>query len=103
MAACSHAELDPFPTRRSSDLKAGKIDEARQAVKDALRLGTQDAKLFYHAGMVARAAGDRATAQEYLRRALKLSPFFDPRQSQDRKSTRLNSSHLGISYAVFCL
>src|SRR5258705_10118572 len=27
-------------------------------------------------------------------------PRFSPR---DRKSTRLNSSHLGISYAVFCL
>src|ERR1039457_3305021 len=27
------------------------------------------------------------------------SPLFDP----DRKSTRLNSSHLVISYAVFCL
>src|SRR5438045_8203671 len=25
------------------------------------------------------------------------------RQMEDRKSTRLNSSHLGISYAVFCL
>src|SRR5262245_931964 len=25
------------------------------------------------------------------------------REQQDRKSTRLNSSHLGISYAVFCL
>src|ERR1035438_10747379 len=25
------------------------------------------------------------------------------RQQVDRKSTRLNSSHLGISYAVFCL
>src|SRR5258705_10313447 len=25
------------------------------------------------------------------------------RDEQDRKSTRLNSSHLGISYAVFCL
>src|SRR5947199_6916450 len=25
------------------------------------------------------------------------------RASSDRKSTRLNSSHLGISYAVFCL
>src|SRR5258705_8842828 len=25
------------------------------------------------------------------------------RGGQDRKSTRLNSSHLGISYAVFCL
>src|SRR5438045_8596273 len=26
-----------------------------------------------------------------------------PEPLQDRKSTRLNSSHLGISYAVFCL
>src|SRR5262245_64667747 len=25
------------------------------------------------------------------------------REAVDRKSTRLNSSHLGISYAVFCL
>src|ERR1039458_7200886 len=25
------------------------------------------------------------------------------RRPSDRKSTRLNSSHLGISYAVFCL
>src|SRR5205814_3012094 len=25
------------------------------------------------------------------------------REKTDRKSTRLNSSHLGISYAVFCL
>src|SRR5947199_2671059 len=46
-----------------------------------------------------------------------LSPSFDDKQAQtgftlggpveargeDRKSTRLNSSHLGISYAVFCL
>src|SRR5258705_7061361 len=26
-----------------------------------------------------------------------------PALDRDRKSTRLNSSHLGISYAVFCL
>src|ERR1035441_7426948 len=26
-----------------------------------------------------------------------------PQSNVDRKSTRLNSSHLGISYAVFCL
>src|SRR5437899_6443497 len=29
------------------------------------------------------------------------SPLYQP--LRDRKSTRLNSSHLGISYAVFCL
>src|SRR5438045_9791652 len=28
---------------------------------------------------------------------------WDKRSRKDRKSTRLNSSHLGISYAVFCL
>src|SRR5207248_10545158 len=27
----------------------------------------------------------------------------DPREHEDRKSTRLNSSHRTISYAVFCL
>src|SRR5688572_10154379 len=28
---------------------------------------------------------------------------LDPRHAEDRKSTRLNSSHSQISYAVFCL
>src|SRR5256885_12888666 len=28
---------------------------------------------------------------------------MDPKEVRDRKSTRLNSSHLVISYAVFCL
>src|SRR5947209_10393366 len=30
-------------------------------------------------------------------------PFPDPGIFEDRKSTRLNSSHANISYAVFCL
>src|ERR1035438_1564551 len=30
-------------------------------------------------------------------------PIFPEHFTIDRKSTRLNSSHLGISYAVFCL
>src|SRR5258705_9415569 len=37
---------------------------------------------------------------------LRLGPFSEnpvKRIFADRKSTRLNSSHLGISYAVFCL
>src|SRR6476659_10865594 len=41
-----------------------------------------------------------------LRRSAAGQPArFDPRRAcrRDRKSTRLNSSHLGISYAVFCL
>src|SRR5690242_21369847 len=30
-------------------------------------------------------------------------PFREPHDHRDRKSTRLNSSHMSISYAVFCL
>src|SRR3712207_8533129 len=30
-------------------------------------------------------------------------PYLDRRPLEDRKSTRLNSSHANISYAVFCL
>src|ERR1035441_10928581 len=47
-------------------------------------------------------AGDDVVARLMSRnaeRARELLGF----QATDRKSTRLNSSHLGISYAVFCL
>src|SRR5690625_5662618 len=32
-----------------------------------------------------------------------LQEFLGKKSGQDRKSTRLNSSHVAISYAVFCL
>ena len=67
-------------------LKAGKFDEAQAAMKEALRLGTQDAKLFYHAGMIARASGDETTARGFIKRALELNPQFDPRQSAIAKA-----------------
>jgi len=63
-------------------LKADKISEAQRALKEALRLGTQDARLFYHAGMILGAAGDKDKARDYLQRALKLNPQFDPLQAQ---------------------
>ncbi len=62
-------------------LKAGKIEEAQSLIKEALKMGTRDAKLFYHAGMIHRAAGDSRTAKDYLERALRLSPVFDPLQA----------------------
>src|SRR2546426_559169 len=34
---------------------------------------------------------------------LRLGVYHDEAECRDRKSTRLNSSHLVISYAVFCL
>src|SRR2546430_5761196 len=46
-------------------------------------------------------AGTRGAEQDLQERGL---PRRDPdRRQPDRKSTRLNSSHSQISYAVFCL
>jgi tetratricopeptide (TPR) repeat protein len=63
-------------------LKAGKLLEAQAAMKEALKFGTRDAKLLYHAGLIARAAGDQAAAHDYLQRALALNPQFDPLQAK---------------------
>ncbi|HLL75887.1 MAG TPA: tetratricopeptide repeat protein, partial [Pyrinomonadaceae bacterium] len=62
--------------------KAGRHDEAREKIREATRLGTKDARLFYHAGMIAVAAGDAEAGRAQLRRALELSPGFDPLQSR---------------------
>src|SRR6266516_205933 len=62
-------------------LKAGRLNEAQVAIEAALRLGTQDAKLFYHAGEIARAAGDHASALNYFKRVSALNSEFDPLQA----------------------
>src|SRR5690606_41271096 len=48
-------------------------------------------------------AGDRSGSGRELPRLRSVGPASGHRPLQDRKSTRLNSSHVKISYAVFCL
>lgn len=56
--------------------KHGRFEEARTAITTALRLGTRDAKLFFHAGMIYHQLGERAPARDYLQRALDTNPHF---------------------------
>src|SRR5205814_4334218 len=103
-----HAQVDTcsfhsFPTRRSSDL-SGLLDawvNSEGAIRSKEeRLDTflldeepQEALPSYPTlADVLRPSGDRTGG-----------PAEVPVEVIDRKSTRLNSSHLGISYAVFCL
>ena len=88
------AALKEYETRRDiygadavawTALKAGKLDDAQKFSRAALRLGTQDAILFYHAGMIARAAGDKTAARNHIQRALKLNPQFDLLQASIAK------------------
>src|SRR5208282_6569352 len=56
---------------------------------------------------MARAGWDLPKLRERARQSLEHAGGFEPecfaKLSADRKSTRLNSSHGSISYAVFCL
>jgi tetratricopeptide (TPR) repeat protein len=56
--------------------KAGRLGDAAKAMRQALRLGTQEASLLFHAGMIAHGLGQMKQAREYLRRALDLNPQF---------------------------
>src|SRR5207249_8630755 len=92
-----HRALHSFPTRRSSDLES--LDDLpvlplREEATDARRhLGADVAHLRQLLGGGIHDALERPEVLgEGLGGALR-----------DRKSTRLNSSHVSISYAVFCL
>src|SRR5207248_5282078 len=87
----------PFPTRRSSDLLArlgAGFAVAVEAVKD--RYQTHQVQRRQH-------AADHHDGQGPPRLGADLGRERRRQEAEDRKSTRLNSSHRTISYAVFCL
>src|SRR5687768_17781188 len=85
----NHRDLHSFPTRRSSDLDGS------------------DAKWKVEGGVitVVKGTGDITTRQKFGDYQLHVEWKVpeDIQGQRDRKSTRLNSSHGYISYAVFCL
>src|SRR5436309_5417634 len=84
----AHRDLHSFPTRRSSDLSF--LERILSGF-----IGTDvGAPTAVPAETFTREDFRRAT-EEILRRQAETG--------EDRKSTRLNSSHVKISYAVFCL
>jgi tetratricopeptide (TPR) repeat protein len=61
--------------------KNGMHDQAQRLIVRALSRGTRDPKLYYHAGMIARAQGRTAEARRLLSDALRMNPHFDPLQA----------------------
>ncbi len=61
--------------------KKGQYAEAKTAMSEALRLGTRDPRLLFHAGLIADASGDRAGGAKCLRQALAINPSFDVLQA----------------------
>src|SRR5437763_12497584 len=91
----SRCNLHSFPTRRSSDLEQENVRPAGYGSAE-------------HAGETLRRFRRRRRSGPDSRRAkvetIRRGAAGTPKTGVlDRKSTRLNSSHRCISYAVFCL
>src|SRR5699024_12870430 len=93
--------LHSFPTRRSSDLELIEHHRNTNAKATILTAFANDPTGY---GRIIR--GDQG---EVLRNVEQKDATVEEQAIQeintgtDRKSTRLNSSHVSISYAVFCL
>jgi Flp pilus assembly protein TadD len=63
--------------------RSGRWAQARAAARKAVRETTPDARLQYHAGVIALESGDRAEAARRL--ALALNPRFHPVDADDAR------------------
>src|SRR5690606_39383420 len=98
--SAAHRPLISFPTRRSSDL-----DFPANGVADVFlghQLGVEERNR--RVGLLAVQQFDSLLGS-HLGHAVRILRGGRHEQASvlDRKSTRLNSSHVKISYAVFCL
>src|SRR5690606_40174174 len=93
-----HRGLHLFPTRRSSDLSgfrsANAADPPHTQLHRAMHPSPPRAEATPGPPLLAPRIPPPAAGRNRSRRV---------RAPADRKSTRLNSSHVKISYAVFCL
>src|SRR5205814_2684172 len=97
---CPTQHLPSFPTRRSSDLTEEPAHPPYPWLQLISHHQTSLPAIHHPPGRAPAGCNDliQPTRQK-SRQAFGSSPAL----GADRKSTRLNSSHLGISYAVFCL
>src|SRR5699024_11848563 len=86
----NNPELHSFPTRRSSDLEDSKNTEGKTPENRDRDLSEEDLKIL----------NSHKDPLDFLEDDNNGSIN---NEGIDRKSTRLNSSHVSISYAVFCL
>src|SRR5690606_41825380 len=88
---CQLQHIRAFPTRRSSDLAGRRVvAEGITAQRLVVDLGVLRNQLRAARKVIGVADGEHACTRNRP-------------DSLDRKSTRLNSSHVKISYAVFCM
>jgi len=66
---------------------AGHMGEAHCEMRRALAEGTEDARLFFHAGVIASRAGHAGDAERWLRKASELSQLLLPSERNELQNT----------------
>src|SRR5207253_9460080 len=101
--SCAHRFLPSFPTRRSSDLLLAYISGGPSIATDTLPAGLTDRE-FWQMIVDFSEPGGYFRSDNFLSNESGYQSVIPTlHKTVDRKSTRLNSSHVAISYAVFCL
>src|SRR5699024_12016530 len=90
-------DLHSFPTRRSSDLLSRAQSGARNSGKPCTGRGASNGTESHSRCAFTRLFTSLPRWHLVCARCHRAAIY------RDRKSTRLNSSHVSISYAVFCL
>ncbi len=70
-------DIYAYDTLAWAHYKAGNLDKAMDAMNKSLRLGTKDALLYYHAGMIYSKLGRKEEAEKYFNLVLSTNPYFD--------------------------
>src|SRR5690606_42147240 len=94
------ARLCRFPTRRSSDLRSRLRTAALILLALVLALGLL---LFWLAGTASGTRAVFSAVSSLTGDSIQAQGVAGRLADRDRKSRRLKSSHVKISYAVFCL
>src|SRR2546426_12817899 len=106
VAAAEQLGVADFRARLVAELVAGRDSRERDVRAAAVRVGELALQLDRRIP-VHREAAALAIEAEVLGSVARAGELGEPRDhdrlARDRKSTRLSSSHLVISYAVFCL
>ena len=76
---------------------AGETERASQAMKSALRAGTQDARLFLHAAVISAAAGETGEAARFRKKARSLRHLLLPSELDWLNSPHLSSAQKASS------
>ncbi len=72
----SRKDIYGYDAAAWAQYKNGNFEEAQTLIEQAMSFGTQDARLYFHAGMIAYALDQNQRARDHLEQVLAINPHF---------------------------